>query len=62
MADAAHDDWNPGLSSDIPAHLKPLITLYRADNATLSYAEAKEAADFCGLPVVRCSPSAPNVC
>lgn len=43
--------WNPGLTSDIPAHLKPLITLYRDENATRTYADAQEAADFCGLPV-----------
>lgn len=40
--------WNPGFSSDIPARLLPLVTLYRPENSTVSYDEAKEAADFCG--------------
>ncbi len=43
-----YNAWNPGFSSDIPARLLPLVTLYRPENSTVSYAEAKEAADFCG--------------
>ena len=42
--------WNPGLTSTIPPHLLPLITLFRAENGTVSYQQAKEAADFCGVP------------
>jgi len=51
MGDKAekYSAWSPGLGSDIPAHLLPLVTLYRAENATVDYAHAKEAADFCGL-------------
>ena len=45
----AHDAWNPGLTSDIPGRLKPLITLFRPENATVSFAAAQEAANFCGL-------------
>ena len=44
-----HDAWNPGLTSEIPARLMPEVTLYRPENSTVSYAEAREAADFCGL-------------
>lgn len=43
-----YNAWNPGFSSDIPAQLLPLVTLYRSENSTVSYAEAREAADFCG--------------
>ncbi len=45
----AFDAWHPGLTSDIPARLKPLITLFRPENAFVSYSEAQEAARFCGL-------------
>lgn len=43
-----YNAWNPGFSSDIPAQLLPMVTLYRPENSTVSYAQAKEAADFCG--------------
>ncbi|MCQ0971628.1 zeta toxin family protein [Paracoccus sp. TK19116] len=43
-----HDAWSPGISSTIPAHLRPQITLYRPENSSVSYTEAKDAADFCG--------------
>jgi len=51
MADdtAQFDAWNPGLTSEIPARLMPRVTLYSPENADIAYAEAKEAADFCGL-------------
>lgn len=44
-----HDAWNPGLRSEIPQRLMPLVTLYRPENAYTGYAEAREAAEFCGL-------------
>ena len=47
--DQDFDAWNPGLSSEIPARLLPLVTLYRKENAYVGYREAKEAADFCGM-------------
>ena len=43
-----YNAWNPGLNSTIPSHLLPLITLFRPENGTVSYQQAKEAADFCG--------------
>ena len=49
-SDDTYHAWNPGLSSTIPAHLLPLITLFLPENAAVSYRQAKEAADFCGLP------------
>jgi len=48
-ADNQYHAWNPGLSSTIPPHLLPLITLFRPENGTVTYDQAKEAADFCGL-------------
>ena len=44
-----YNAWNPGLNSTIPPHLLPLITLFRPENGKVSYQQAKEAADFCGL-------------
>ena len=34
--------WNPGLTSVIPSHLWPRVTLFDATHAEVSYAEAKE--------------------
>ena len=45
------DAWNPGLTSALPPRLLPLVTLFRPENSDVGYAEAKELADFCGLPV-----------
>ncbi len=42
--------WNPGISSSIPPHLKPLITLFQPDNGAVSYHAACEASRLCGLP------------
>lgn len=43
------DAWSPGLNSEIPSRLLPLVTLYRPENSEVDYAAAKEAAEFCGL-------------
>jgi hypothetical protein len=43
--------WNPGLTSNLPSRLLPQVTLFRPENSHIGYAEAKEAADFCGLAV-----------
>lgn len=45
----AHDAWNPGLTSDIPTHLLPRITLFQPGNSHVDYQAAKDAADICGL-------------
>lgn len=42
--------WNPGLQSQIPRELQPLVTLYRTENSKVGVTEAQELADFCGLP------------
>ncbi len=42
------DAWNPGLDSKLPEALLPLVTLYRPETSTVGYAEARQAADFCG--------------
>ena len=44
--------WNPGLKSDIPRHLKPLITLYKDENAFVDYVQAQELSDLTGLKLV----------
>jgi hypothetical protein len=51
-SDPEHEShaWNPGISSSIPPHLKPLITLFQPDNGGVSYQAACEASRLCGLP------------
>lgn len=41
--------WSPGIASEIPSELMPLVTLYRPENSTVDIKQAKEAAEFCGL-------------
>ena len=48
--DEHYHAWNPGLSSTIPPRLLSEVTLFRQENSSVSYRQAKEAADFCGLP------------
>ncbi|MDC1383812.1 zeta toxin family protein [Candidatus Puniceispirillum sp.] len=43
--------WNPGLSSNLPKRLLPVISLFRPENSDIGYQQAKEAADFSGLAV-----------
>ena len=43
------DAWNPGLNSEIPRKLLPLVTLYRQENSDTDYPTAKEASEFWGL-------------
>ena len=51
LPDSEYHAWNPGLSSNLPTRLLPLITLFRLENSDVGYQQAKEAADFSGLPV-----------
>lgn len=41
--------WNPGIASEIPGELMPLVTLFRPENSNVDLKQAKEAAEFCGL-------------
>ena len=41
--------WNPGISSQIPAPLRGLSTLYRAENSFTSVAKADEMHDLTGV-------------
>ena len=50
---AGFNAWNPGLSSTIPPHLNPLITLFDKANAFISYDQAQEAVHLTGLPITR---------
>lgn len=43
------DAWNPGIASVIPARLMPLVTLYRPENSSIGYREARELAEISGL-------------
>lgn len=45
----AFDAWNPGITSQVPTSLRPEITLFRPQNSRVSYTDARELADFCGL-------------
>ncbi|MFK7993919.1 MAG: hypothetical protein AB8B87_07260 [Granulosicoccus sp.] len=52
MNQRSESAWNPGLQSDIPQPLWSLVTLFREENATVSYAEASELADLTGLGIL----------
>lgn len=52
MQSAKFDAWNPGLSSTIPSALLPSVSLYRPENSSVTYSEAKEISEFCGLDPV----------
>ncbi|MBL4600472.1 MAG: hypothetical protein JKX93_16045 [Rhizobiaceae bacterium] len=47
--DPAYDAWHPGLESEIPGELLPLVTLFRPENSHIGLAEAKELKQICGL-------------
>ncbi len=50
---ASHADaWNPGLESDIPTRLWPQVTLFRPENAFVSYQEASELSDLTGFKIL----------
>jgi len=44
-----YNAWNPGLTSTIPPHLLSLITLFRPENGTVPYQQAKERVSTVGL-------------
>ncbi len=46
---AEFDAWNPGLTSAIPSALLPYVSLFRPENASVTYSQAKEISEFCGL-------------
>ncbi len=52
--------WNPGLQSDIPQNLLPLVTLFRKENAFISYKDAFELSDLTGLPVLELASLRPE--
>ncbi len=41
--------WNPGIQSQIPRHLLPLSTLFRAENVFTSFEDATELNDLTGI-------------
>ena len=43
------DAWNPGLDSNIPRNLLPLVTLFRSENGFVDYTEARELSDLTGI-------------
>lgn len=45
----AYDAWNPGLESEIPGELLSLVTLFRPENSHISYREARELKQICGM-------------
>lgn len=52
MTSEEENAWNPGLLSDIPQALWPQVTLFRNENAYISYREAKELSDLTGIDVL----------
>lgn len=43
------DAWNPGINSNIPGELLPLVSLYDEKNSKVSYHQAHKDSEFCGL-------------
>ncbi len=48
-ADAPFGPWNPGIRSTLPRELRPLATIFRADNVFTSLEYAEELRDLTGL-------------
>ena len=44
-----YDAWHPGIDSEIPTRLLPLVTLFRPENSDIDYAKAKEIGKLCGI-------------
>lgn len=44
--------WKPGLQSDIPTALWPLVTLFRSEHALVSHRDALELSDLTGINVL----------
>lgn len=47
--DAEFGPWNPGIRSQLPTALYPLLTIFRPENGLVTAEEARELADFTGL-------------
>src|ERR1700731_521992 len=47
--DAQFGPWNPGIQSQIPAHLRHYCTIFRPENVFTSLADAEEMLDLTGL-------------
>lgn len=54
-AESGFHAWNPGLASGLPRHIRPLATVFRAENVETTFAESEELSDFCGIPTSRLS-------
>ncbi len=48
---AQFDAWSPGVESRIPGELRPLATIFRAENVFTTIERADEMCDFTGLPI-----------
>jgi hypothetical protein len=47
--DAQFGPWNPGIKSQVPAHLRPYCTIFRPENVFTNVADAGELRDLTGL-------------
>src|SRR4051794_10879419 len=47
--DLQEGPWRPGITSEIPARLLPLATIFRTEHVRSSLADAREVADLTGL-------------
>lgn len=55
-----HGPWNPGIQSQIPAHLLGLATIYRAEHTRAALADLREVADLTGLPLRQLATFSPG--
>ena len=59
-SERTEDAWNPGLESDIPRRLKPLVTVFRPGNGSVSHADAEELAELTGLDPIELARFTPE--
>ncbi len=50
-ASTVHGPWNPGITSELPAGLLPLSTIFRPEHVFTTVAEAQDWQDLTGFPV-----------
>src|SRR6266700_467844 len=49
VMDAKFGPWNPGIQSQVPAHLRHYCTIFRPENVFTNVANAEELRDLTGL-------------
>ncbi|GJE82965.1 zeta toxin family protein [Methylorubrum thiocyanatum] len=59
-AEPSFHAWNPGLEPGLPRAMRPLATVFRPENVSLSLPEILELSDLSGLPATQLAPFRPE--